>query len=123
MADTTNKELISFDDFKHVDLRAGTIDRAEDFPEARTPAYTPAYKIWADFGPEIGTLKSSAQVTDLYTKEELEGRQILGVVNFPDKQIGPLMSEFLVCGFRRPEDGAVVLASVEREVPNGTRLS
>ena len=119
MADTTNKELISFDDFERVDLRAGTIDRAEDFPEARTPAY----KIWADFGPEIGTLKSSARVTDLYTKEELEGRQILGVVNFPDKQIGPLMSEFLVCGFRRPEGGAVVPASVEREVPNGTRLS
>lgn len=108
---------ISWNDFERVELRVGTITRVEDFPEARTPAY----KIWADFGPEVGTLKSSAQVTALYTKGELEGRQIVGVVNFPPKQIGPFMSEFLVTGF--PDaDGAIVLTQPERPVPNGARL-
>ncbi len=108
---------ISWEDFEQVELRARTIIAVEDFPEARKPAY----KITADFGPEIGHKKSSAQFTDLYTKEELRGRQILGVVNFPVKRIGPMISEFLACGFYR-EDGAVVLAVPEREVPNGAKL-
>lgn len=108
---------ISWDDFEQVELRAGTILAVEDFPEARKPAY----KITADFGAELGIKRSSAQVTALYTKEELVGRQILGVVNFPVKRIGPMLSEFLVCGFYR-EDGAVVLAVPERSVPNGAKL-
>jgi len=110
-------EQISWDDFEKVELRAGTITSVDDFPEAKKPAY----KITADFGPEIGTLKSSARVTDIYKKEELVGRQILAVVNFPPKQIGPVRSEFLLCGFYR-EDGAVVLAVPERDVPNGAKL-
>lgn len=109
---------ITWNDFEKIELRAGTVTRMEDFPEARTPAY----KIWADFGEDIGTLKSSAQITDLYAKEDLEGQQIIGVVNFPPKQIGPFMSEFLVTGFPR-EDGAVVLAQPEREVPEGAKLA
>ena len=89
----------------------------DDFPEARKPAY----KITVDFGPEIGTKRSSAQVTDLYSKEELLGQQVIGVVNFPVKQIGPMQSEFLVCGFYR-ENGAVVLAVPQQPVPNGAKL-
>jgi tRNA-binding protein len=96
----------------------GTILQVEDFPEARKPAY----KITADFGPEVGVKRSSARVTDLYRKEELIGRQILGVVNFPPKQIGPVRSEFLLTGFYTPE-GVVVLAVPERPVPNGARLA
>lgn len=114
MADTT----IDWDDFERVDLRAGTITQAEDFPEARTPAY----KLWIDFGDEIGVLKSSAQITDRYDLDELEGRQVLGVVNFPPKQIGPFMSECLVTGFVL-EDDSVVLASPDQTVPDGTRLA
>lgn len=109
---------ISWDDFAKVEIRVGTVISVEDFPEARKPAY----KISADFGPEIGIKKTSAQVTDLYSKEDLMGRQIIGVVNFPPKQIGPVMSEFLLTGFSR-EDGAVVLAVPEREAPDGTSLS
>ena len=108
---------ISWDDFAAVELRVGTVVRVEDFPEARKPAY----KITVDFGPEVGTLRTSAQVTTLYTPEELLGRQVVGVVNFPPKQIGPVRSEFLLTGFYR-EDGAVVLAIPERPVPNGARL-
>ncbi|BCR04329.1 tRNA-binding protein [Desulfuromonas versatilis] len=108
---------ISWEEFAQVELRAGTVIAVEDFPEARKPAY----KITADFGGEIGIRRSSAQVTDLYTRDELVGRQILGVVNFPVKRIGPMQSEFLVCGFYR-EDGAVVLAVPERQVPNGAKL-
>lgn len=108
---------ISWDEFEAVELRVGTIIEAEDFPEARKPAY----KIKADFGGEIGIRKSSAQVTALYTKEELIGRQIIGVVNFPAKQIGPVRSEFLLTGFYRDKD-TVVLAVPEREVPNGAKL-
>jgi len=109
---------ITWDDFERVELRAGTVIRVEDFPEARSPAY----KIWADFGEELGVLKSSAQVTDLYTKDNLENRQIIGVVNFPPKQIGPFMSEFLVTGFPT-ENGSVVLAEPERSVPDGSELA
>lgn len=111
-------ETISWDDFQKVRLCAGTITRVEDFPEA----HKPAYKITADFGPEIGELRTSARVADLYSPEELEGRQIVGVVNFPAKQIGPVRSEFLLTGFYQ-EDGHVVIAIPERSVPNGARLA
>jgi tRNA-binding protein len=109
---------ISWHDFQDVELRVGTIVDVQDFPEAKIPAY----KITADFGPEIGIKKSSAQITVLYTKEELVGKQIIGVVNFPPKQIGPFMSEFLVTGFVQ-EDGAVVLAVPDKKSPNGAKLA
>ncbi len=109
---------INWDDFQRVDLRVGTIIAVDDFPEARKPAY----KITADFGPEIGVKRSSAQITALYTKEDLLGRQILGVINFPPKQIGPFLSEFLLTGFCQ-HDGSVVLAIPERHLPNGARLA
>lgn len=102
---------ITWSEFESVELRVGTIIRAEEYPEARKPAY----KIWVDFGDEIGVKQSSAQITVHYTHEELIGKQIVGVVNFPPKQIGPFMSEFLCTGFYR-EDGSVVLAIPEREV-------
>lgn len=111
-------ESISWSDFERVELRVGTIVDVEDFPEARKPAY----KIKADFGPEIGVKQSSAQITGLYAKNELLGRQIIGVVNFPPKQIGPFISEFLVTGLHR-DDGAVVLAVPDRQVPNGAKLA
>ena len=109
---------IEWSDFEKVELRVGTIVEAFDFPEARKPAY----KLTIDFGDEIGLRKSSAQITDLYTREELVGRQIVGVVNFPPRQIGPVRSECLVTGFHR-EDGAVVLAQPDSAVPNGVRLA
>jgi tRNA-binding protein len=108
---------ISWEEFERVELRVGRVVAVDDFPEARKPAY----KVTADFGPEIGLKKSSARVKELYAKEELLGRQIVGVVNFPVKQIGPVRSEFLLAGFYR-EDGAVVLAIPEREVPEGAKL-
>ena len=108
---------ISWADFEKVELRVGVIIAVEDFPQARKPAY----KVTVDFGPEIGHKRSSAQVTDLYGKEDLRGQQVIGVVNFPDKQIGPVRSEFLLTGFTR-EDGSVVLAVPEREVPLGAKL-
>ncbi len=110
-------DTIEWSDFDKVDLRIGTIIEAEEFPEARKPAYI----LKVDFGNEIGIKKSSAQITDLYNKEELVGTQVLGVVNFPAKQIGPIRSECLVTGFYR-DDGAVVLARPDSPVPNGTRL-
>jgi tRNA-binding protein len=108
---------ISWQQFEAVEMRAGTIIAVEEFPEARKPAY----KITVDFGSEIGVRKTSAQVKTIYTREELLGRQVMGVVNFPAKQIGPVRSEFLLTGFYR-DDGAVVLAVPERPVQNGARL-
>jgi tRNA-binding protein len=109
---------ISWEQFEAVELRAGTIVQVEDFPEARKPAYI----LTVDFGPELGMKKSSAQIKELYGKEELMGRQVIAVINFPPKQIGPMMSECLVTGLYR-DDGSVVLAVPEREVPNGARLA
>lgn len=109
--------MITWEQFEAVEMRAGTIVAVEDFPEARKPAY----KITVDFGPDIGVRRTSAQVKAIYSRDELLGRQVMGVVNFPPKQIGPMRSEFLLTGFYR-EDGAVVLAVPERPVQNGARL-
>ena len=108
---------ISFDDFVKVDVRVGTVIRAEPFAEARNPAI----KMWVDFGDEIGEKKTSAQVTVRYTPEQLVGRQVMAVVNFPPRQIGKFMSEVLVLGFP-DEEGAIVLAQPEFEVPKGGRM-
>lgn len=108
---------ISWQDFEQVELRAGTVLTAEVFPEARKPAY----KLTVDFGPEIGIRKSSVQITVHYKPEELIGRQVLGVVNFPPKRIGPFLSECLICGFYR-EDGSVILAVPDKAVPDGAKL-
>jgi tRNA-binding protein len=110
-------EEITYGDFEKVDIRVGTIVEAEDFPQARKPAF----KLKIDFGSDIGIKKSSAQVTVHYTLESLIGRQILGVVNFPPRQIGPFRSEVLTLGFE-DEAGAIVLASVERGTPNGRKM-
>lgn len=109
-------EQIVWSDFEKVMIVAGTILRVEPFPEARKPAY----KVWVDFG-SYGERKTSAQITRLYTPEMLIGRQIIGIINFPEKQIGPFRSQFLLSGFETEE--GVVLAALERPVPNGTRLS
>ena len=109
-------EEITWDDFEKVDLRVGTILEALEFLEARKPAY----KLRVDFG-ELGIKTSSAQITKRYTLDELPGRQIVGVINFPKKQIGKFMSEFLVTGFA-DENGDIVLTAVDRKVPNGSKL-
>ena len=108
---------ITWDDFTKVELRVGRIVKAEPFPQARKPAYI----LHVDFGPEIGVKKSSAQVTALYAVEELVGKLVVGVVNFPPKQIGPVMSECLVTGFH-DERGEVTLCVPDRDVPLGAKL-
>ncbi|MFV8836477.1 tRNA-binding protein [Aquisalimonas sp. APHAB1-3] len=110
-------ETIDWDHFQAVELRAGTITAAEPFPEARRPAY----RLTVDFGPELGQRRSSAQITDHYEPDSLIGRQVIAVVNFPPKQIGPMRSECLVTGLYQ-DDGSVVLAVPDRTVPNGARL-
>lgn len=107
---------LTYDEFQRVDIRVGTIIDVQEFPEARRPAW----KLWIDFGEEIGTRKTSAQITS-YAREELMGRQVAGVVNFPPKQIGKFMSECLTLGF--PDaDGNVILIGPERPIPNGGRM-
>jgi tRNA-binding protein len=110
-------DTISWDDFARVELRVGQIVRAEIFAQARQPAYI----LHVDFGPEIGVKKSSAQITALYQREELVGRQVVGVINFPKKQIGPVMSECLITGFLNA-DQEVVLCVPDRPVPLGAKL-
>ena len=110
-------ETLTFDEFQKVEIRVGTIVEVQEFPEARKPAF----KLWVDFGQEFGVRKTSAQVTKNYEKENLMGRQVAAVMNFPSKQIGKFMSEILVLGF--PDDeGEVVLVSVDKPVPNGGKL-
>ncbi|QOG07799.1 tRNA-binding protein [Aureimonas sp. OT7] len=110
-------EAIGYDDFLKVDIRVGTIVQAEPFPEARKPAF----RLMIDFGPEIGVKKSSAQITVRHSLDELVGRQVMAVVNFPPRQIGPMRSEVLTLGFP-DESGNVVLAGLSHSVPNGGRL-
>ncbi len=114
---TPAADPIAFDDFLKVDIRIGTIVEVEPFPEARKPAF----KLQIDFGPAIGIRKSSAQIVDRYALDELKGRQVAAVVNFPPRQIGKFMSEVLTLGFA-DEAGAVILFAPDRTVPNGSRL-
>ncbi len=109
---------LNWSDFQKIELRVGTIVAAENFPKAKNPAYI----LKIDFGESIGVKKSSAQITDLYTIEDLMGKKVIAVTNFPPKQIGPMMSECLVTGFHR-SDGAVVLSVPDSDVLNGTRLA
>lgn len=110
-------ETIAWADFEKVDIRSGTVIEARDFPEARKPAII----LMIDFGPEIGIKKSSAQIKTHYNPEDLVGRQVMAVVNFPPRQIGPLKSEVLTLGFA-DSDGEIVLAAIDKSVPNGARL-
>jgi tRNA-binding protein len=112
-----DSHTLSWQDFEKVDLRAGTVVQAAPFTEARKPAY----KLWIDFGPEIGTRKTSAQITHYYQPDTLVGKQVIAVLNFPPKQIANFMSEVLVTGFSDP-DGHIILASPGAEVPNGSKL-
>ena len=117
MSDTSPSPEIAFDDFLKVDIRVGTVTRVEPFAEARKPSL----KLWIDFGPDIGEKKSCAQITVHYTADELAGRQVAAVVNFPPRQIGPMMSEVLTLGFP-DENGEVVLFAPDLKVPDGARL-
>lgn len=108
---------ITYDEFERVELRSGTIVKVEEFPRAKKPAY----KVWADFGPEIGVLQTSAQVTAHYTPEKLMGRQIVGCVNLGEKNIAGFVSQFLLVGFS-DENGAICLATVDPKVTNGKKL-
>ncbi|WP_281859621.1 tRNA-binding protein [Litoreibacter halocynthiae] len=108
---------ISFDDFMKVDIRVGVVTKAEPYPEARKPAF----KLWVDFGPELGERKSSAQITKHYTVDELPGKKVMAVVNFPPRQIGKFMSEILVLGVPDKDD-EVVLLTPDKDVPIGGRL-
>lgn len=116
MSDNASIPDIAWVDFERVLIVAGTVVRVEPFPEARRPAW----KVWVDFGP-YGERKTSAQIAALYRPEDLIGRQVVGVINFPEKQIGPFRSQFLLTGFHT--DDGVVITTVERPVPNGARLS
>ncbi len=116
MSEAQDTAAISWADFEKVLIVAGTVIRVEPFPEARKPAW----KVWVDFGP-YGEKKTSAQIVALYRPEDLVGRQIVGVINFPEKQVGPFRSQFLLTGF--PTEEGVVITTVERPVPNGTRLA
>lgn len=111
-------QVIEWDDFQKVDIRVGTVTEVRDFPEAKKPAYI----LKVDFGPDIGIKISSAQITDLYKKEKLLGKQVIAVVNFPPKQIGQIKSECLITGFYNRE-GKVVLAVPDKEVQPGTKLA
>lgn len=108
---------IGYEDFERVDLRSGTIINVEEFPRAKKPSY----KVWVDFGPEIGLKQTSAQITTHYTPESLKGRSVVGCVNLPPKNIGGFMSEFLLVGFADAQ-GAVCLIAVEPPVPNGQKM-
>lgn len=110
-------DTIEYEDFQKVQIISGTVVKAEPFPEARKPAY----KAWVDFGDKLGVKKTSAQITHYYTPEILAGKQVMGVVNFKPRQIGPFISEFLLLGFTSDE-GGIVLAQPERSVPNGQGL-
>lgn len=112
-----SSEQITFDDFLKVDIRVGTVTAVDSFPEARKPAW----KLTIDLGPEIGTKRSSAQITDLYSAEDLAGRQVICVVNFPPRQIGPFMSEVLTLGLAT-EENAISLLGPDHAVPNGARM-
>jgi tRNA-binding protein len=117
MSETAHAQTIGFDDFLKLDIRAGRVVDARPFPEARKPAL----RLWIDFGPGIGVKRSSAQITEHYAPESLIGRQVLAVVNFPPRQIGPFLSEVLTLGVSDAE-GRVVLIGPDREVPLGSRL-
>lgn len=110
-------DTIAYSDFEKVDIRIGTVVSAEEFPQARKPAY----KLAIDFGPELGIKRSSAQITVHYTLDDLVGRQVMAVVNFPPRQIGPFMSEVLTLGYA-DTSGAIVLAGVDHPVPNGAKM-
>ena len=109
---------ITFNDFLKVDIRVGSIIKAETFPEARKPAY----KLWIDFGPSIGTKKTSAQITSLYQHQELVGKQIIGILNFPKKQIANMKSDFLLLGSTNEQNNDVVILEPERKVSNGSKV-
>ena len=113
----SESNIIDFNKFLEVDIRAGTVTKAEKFPEARKPAF----KLWIDFGPEIGIKKSSAQITQHYSIQDLVGKQVMAVVNFPPRQIGPFMSEVLTLGFA-DSNGDIILAAIDKSVENGERL-